>query len=479
LKGDQGSAGVKGDQGEQGEQGLKGDQGEQGLKGDQGSVGVKGEQGLKGDQGEQGPKGDTGTFDSSELNNHVQKNENILIDKLAEDSYITLVGTNPIDNTVNRIASRLYPDNHFWRMNLWGVGDKNDYGFFQYNLHTSTDPNRLIINPKNLTLTTKDNNNIIVEQNIDMRYKTIKNVGEPINDSDVVTKSYTDSLVLSGAQGPKGDTGAQGPQGDTGLQGPQGDTGLQGPKGDTGLQGPQGDTGIQGLKGDTGLQGPQGDTGIFDSDELINYYTKSQIDDKNYANAVDLGLFESAFQSAFTISNSTITLNKVLDGNNTLITNAKTLSPVHQLHLVNKSYVDTINTTVNDRLVVLELDIPRQIASNQRFSSEIGVLESQADEFNSRINLNYGLTNDINSELTNDINLLKAEISALKNHINANFTSISIFINDLKLVTGLTSTYLNSIWNILGGSIISVLFPPSNRPVFQELPPDISYAEIF
>ncbi|MEE7538826.1 collagen-like protein [Enterobacter kobei] len=84
--------------------------------------------------------------------------------------------------------------------------------------------------------------------------------------------------LVSGQQGPKGDTGQQGPKGDIGATGPQGPQGIQGVKGDTGavvftaltaaqkeeIRGPKGDTGpqgIQGVKGDTGPQGIQGDIG--------------------------------------------------------------------------------------------------------------------------------------------------------------------------------------------------------------------------
>ena len=73
--------------------------------------------------------------------------------------------------------------------------------------------------------------------------------------------------LVSGPQGPQGETGPQGiqgVQGEAGPQGPQGvkgDVGPQGPqgvKGDTGPRGPQGEQGIQ---GETGPQGQQGDVG--------------------------------------------------------------------------------------------------------------------------------------------------------------------------------------------------------------------------
>ena len=54
-------------------------------------------------------------------------------------------------------------------------------------------------------------------------------------------------------------TGPEGPQGETGPQGPQG---LKGDTGDTGPAGTPGDTGPQGPKGDTGAIGPQGPSGV-------------------------------------------------------------------------------------------------------------------------------------------------------------------------------------------------------------------------
>lgn len=56
-----------------------------------------------------------------------------------------------------------------------------------------------------------------------------------------------------------------------GEKGDKGDTGATGPKGDTGAQGPKGD------KGDTGAQGPKGEAA-----DLSNYYTKQEIDDKEF-----------------------------------------------------------------------------------------------------------------------------------------------------------------------------------------------------
>ena len=66
---------IKGDQGEQGPQGAQGAQGEQGETGAQGPQGETGAQGPQGETGAQGPQGATGTFDLSDLENYVTKEE--------------------------------------------------------------------------------------------------------------------------------------------------------------------------------------------------------------------------------------------------------------------------------------------------------------------------------------------------------------------------------------------------------------------
>ena len=68
--------------------------------------------------------------------------------------------------------------------------------------------------------------------------------------------------LVTGPQGPEGDTGDTGPQGETGPQGPQGATGPQGAQGEQGPQGIQGPKGDKGDQGATGPQGPQGETGL-------------------------------------------------------------------------------------------------------------------------------------------------------------------------------------------------------------------------
>ena len=95
----------------------------------------------------------------------------------------------------------------------------------------------------------------------------------------IVQSSDTETPVVTGIPGPrgeKGDTGEPGPQGPQGEPGPKGDIGPEGLPGPQGLagepglpgpQGPKGDTGPagaigpQGLPGPAGPQGPKGDTG--------------------------------------------------------------------------------------------------------------------------------------------------------------------------------------------------------------------------
>lgn len=71
----------------------------------------------------------------------------------------------------------------------------------------------------------------------------------------------TGELTFSLSEGPQGPVGATGPAGETGPQGPDGPQGVIGPEGPIGPQGPIGITGATGLQGVTGLQGPRGETG--------------------------------------------------------------------------------------------------------------------------------------------------------------------------------------------------------------------------
>lgn len=131
----------------------------------------------------------------------------------------------------------------------------------------------------------------------------IRNVGDPIDDADLVTKGFVNNSadsVLSQAkqirnelyglttsmvklpfgsegyaqydatsgnltfylsEGPQGPQGATGPTGNTGPQGPIGTEGPRGPQGPVGPSGDTGPSGPQGIQGPSGLQGPKGDTG--------------------------------------------------------------------------------------------------------------------------------------------------------------------------------------------------------------------------
>ena len=125
----------------------------------------------------------------------------------------------------------------------------------------------------------------------------IKNVRDPSDNQDVVTKHYVDKKVLAilkqqdsvtiGPQGPQGppgigdagQNGSDGSTGPTGVTGPvgptgsffgiSGSTGPAGPKGATGSNGavgatgPAGERGIQGIQGIQGTQGSQGSNGTI------------------------------------------------------------------------------------------------------------------------------------------------------------------------------------------------------------------------
>ena len=78
-------------------------------------------------------------------------------------------------------------------------------------------------------------------------------------------RTFTESGLIRGPQGPQGPQGLQGPQGEQGPQGVQGPQGLQGPqgeKGETGATGAQGEQGVQGPQGPQGVQGPAGQNGV-------------------------------------------------------------------------------------------------------------------------------------------------------------------------------------------------------------------------
>lgn len=87
-------------------------------------------------------------------------------------------------------------------------------------------------------------------------------------------RTFTESGLIRGPQGPQGPQGIQGPQGEQGPQGVQGPQGLQGPQGETGATGPQGEQGVQGPQGPQGVQGPAGPAGqglnIINASEIVN-----------------------------------------------------------------------------------------------------------------------------------------------------------------------------------------------------------------
>ena len=96
-------------------------------------------------------------------------------------------------------------------------------------------------------------------------------------------RTFTESGLIRGPQGPQGPQGIQGPQGEQGPQGVQGPQGLQGPQGETGATGPQGEQGVQGPQGPQGVQGPAGPAGqglnvINASDIVNNTLTQAQYD---------------------------------------------------------------------------------------------------------------------------------------------------------------------------------------------------------
>lgn len=88
-------------------------------------------------------------------------------------------------------------------------------------------------------------------------------------------RTFTESGLIRGPQGPQGPQGLQGPQGEQGPQGVQGPQGLQGPQGETGPAGAQGEQGVQGPQGPQGVQGPAGPAGqginIINGSDIVNF----------------------------------------------------------------------------------------------------------------------------------------------------------------------------------------------------------------
>ena len=181
---------------------------------------------------------------------------------------------------------------------------------------TTFGPTDVSYNTGNLTHRIGNNAGVIfINGDIDMTggngvgapINRIKNVRDPSDNQDVVTKYYVDKAVLAiqqqqqnvGPRGPEGppgigdagqngSDGATGPTGVTGPIGPAGSTvgvfgptGAAGPIGATGSNGAAGATGAigpvgeQGIKGEQGIQGIQGSNGTIlwlnpDGDSITN-----------------------------------------------------------------------------------------------------------------------------------------------------------------------------------------------------------------
>lgn len=98
-------------------------------------------------------------------------------------------------------------------------------------------------------------------------------------------RTFTESGLIRGPQGPQGPQGIQGPQGEQGPQGVQGPQGLQGPQGETGPAGADGAQGVQGPQGPQGVQGPAGPAG-----EGLNIINASDIASNNNLTAEQVAL---------------------------------------------------------------------------------------------------------------------------------------------------------------------------------------------
>ena len=97
----------------------------------------------------------------------------------------------------------------------------------------------------------------LVEEDVDMDGNRILDLLEPTEDSETITKGYSDKHYLGGG----GTTGLQGPRGQKGDNGDAGSQGPQGQKGDKDDVGPRGATGPQ---GPSEPWGPQGNAGSSD-----------------------------------------------------------------------------------------------------------------------------------------------------------------------------------------------------------------------
>ena len=145
---------------------------------------------------------------------------------------------------------------------------------------TTFGPTDVSYNTGNLTQRIGNNAGVIfINGDIDMTggngigapINRIKNVRDPSDNQDVVTKYYVDKTILAiqqqqqnvGPRGPEGPPGI-GDAGQNGSDGSTGPTGVTGPKGPTGaFIGVLGPTGADGAMGATGSNGAAGATGVI------------------------------------------------------------------------------------------------------------------------------------------------------------------------------------------------------------------------
>ena len=126
---------------------------------------------------------------------------------------------------------------------------------------------RADVTTKHADVVIKHNDVVIKSSDITQIRNELYNLTTSMNSLPYGTSGYvnydanTGELSFYLSEGPQGPTGATGPAGATGPQGPDGVQGVIGPQGPQGDTGDTGDTGPQGLQGVTGPQGPRGETG--------------------------------------------------------------------------------------------------------------------------------------------------------------------------------------------------------------------------
>ena len=292
VDGQPGEQGPIGPEGPQGIQGPTGPQGEQGPTGAEGPQGAKGDTGAEGPQGPQGEKGDTGETGKS-----------------AYDIYKESVHEQEAQPAIYSFESW----NNSSKEIKYGEGQakviemRADGATIEVIENNSTDPNaaNFVGQQFNIatTLATNDPIQLYTTENVPVDiWVTVKLIHEAQEAVKAMTQEeWLDSLKgADGVQGIQGPAGADGINGTNGItphigengnwfigetdteipaQGPQGETGATGPKGDTGETGATGPKGDTGETGATGPTGPKGDTGTFDSSELVDYATKTYVNE--------------------------------------------------------------------------------------------------------------------------------------------------------------------------------------------------------